>query len=241
MKIIAHRGGKVGKENSLEAFLAAIDMGADLVECDVRKTKDGAYVIFHDKGFKRLANSAAAVTDVTLGEMAEILGKSGRTVLTFDELAAGYHETTPILLHIKTAEADDALAERIANSALPIVAGVSSLQMLRCVSKYLPPERILAFMENRDLAKEYYDGGAGIIRLWENWLDRIKPADVKRICPDAKVFVMACRIDWQDTSEIVLSDMDGSGESLDKCLALGVDGVLMNDVQIALAWRKQQA
>jgi hypothetical protein len=35
--------------------------------------------------------------------------------------------------------------------------------------------------------------------------------------------------------------MDGSCESLDKCLALGVDGVLMNDMQIALAWRKQQA
>lgn len=238
MKIIAHRGGKVGKENSLEAFLAAIDMGADLVECDVRKTKDGAYVIFHDKGFKRLANSAAAVTDVTLGEMTEILEKSGRTVLTFDELAADYHEATPILLHIKTAEADETLARRIADSGLPIVVGVSSLEMLHCMAKYLPPERILAFMESHDLAKAYYDGGAGIIRLWENWLDRITPAEVKAICPNAKVFIMACRIDWKDTKEIALSDMDGSGESLDKCLALGADGVLMNDMQIALTWRK---
>ena len=238
MKIIAHRGGKVGKENSLEAFLAAIDMGADLVECDVRKTKDGAYVIFHDKGFKRLANSAAAVTDVNLGEMAEILEKSGRTVLTFDELVAVYHEVTPILLHIKTAEADETLARRIVDSGLPIVVGVSSLAMLHCMAKYLPPERILAFMESHDLAKAYYDGGAGIIRLWENWLDRITPADVKAICPNAKVFIMSCRIDWKDTKEIALSDMDGSGESLDKCLALGADGVLINDMQIALAWRK---
>ena len=49
---------------------------------------------------------------------------------------------------------------------------------------------------------------------------------------------MSCRIDWKDTKEIALSDMDGSGESLDKCLALGADGVLMNDMQIALTWRK---
>ena len=170
--------------------------------------------------------------------MAEILEKSGRTVLTFDELAAGYHEVTPILLHIKTAEADETLARRIVDSGLPIVVGVSSLAMLHCMAKCLPPERILAFMESHDLAKAYYDGGAGIIRLWENWLDRITPAEVKAICPNAKVFIMACRIDWKDTKEIALSDMDGSGESLDKCLALGADGVLMNDMQIALTWRK---
>ena len=238
MKIIAHRGGKIGKENSLEAFLTVAEMGVDMVECDIRKTKDGVYVIFHDKDFVRLAGDSATVTDVTFREMSEILEKSGRTVLTFDELAAGYHETTPILLHIKTTECDEELAQLVVNSNLPIVAGVSSMQMLRCMAKYLPPERILAFMESHDLAKAYYDGGAGIIRLWENWLTRITPAEVKAICPNAKVFIMACRIDWKDTKEIDLSDMDGSGESLDKCLALGADGVLMNDMQIALAWRK---
>lgn len=241
MKLIAHRGGKLGKENSLEAFLTVANMGADMVECDVRKTKDGVYVIYHDKDFVRLAGNRSAVTDVTLQEMTEILASSGHGVLTFDALAAGYHEATPILLHIKTLEADAELTERIVNSDLPIVAGVSSLEMLRSVSKYLPPERILGFMGEKDLAKQYYEGGAGIIRLWENWLDSVTPADVKNMCPGVQVFIMACNINWKTTKEITLCNMDGSSESLDKCHALGADGVLMNDMQIALSWRRQNS
>ena len=38
---------------------------------------------------------------------------------------------------------------------------------------------------------------------------------------------------------LTVANMDGSSESLDKCLKMGADGVLMNDVQLALAWRSQ--
>jgi glycerophosphoryl diester phosphodiesterase len=47
--IIAHRGA-VGpaRENTLEAFRRAIDLGADMIEFDVRRTRDGRHVIHHD-------------------------------------------------------------------------------------------------------------------------------------------------------------------------------------------------
>ena len=48
--IIAHRGAsKLEKENTLEAFQKAIDLGADVIELDVRQTKDGILAVFHDK------------------------------------------------------------------------------------------------------------------------------------------------------------------------------------------------
>lgn len=48
--VIAHRGasGLVQFENTLEAFQKAIEVGADSIECDVRKTKDNNIIINHN-------------------------------------------------------------------------------------------------------------------------------------------------------------------------------------------------
>lgn len=51
-QIIAHRGGAGNwAENSLEAFSHAAATGADLVELDVRTTRDDALVVHHDSTF----------------------------------------------------------------------------------------------------------------------------------------------------------------------------------------------
>lgn len=47
--VIAHRGASARhRENTVEAFVAAHDLGADGVELDVRRTADGALVVHHD-------------------------------------------------------------------------------------------------------------------------------------------------------------------------------------------------
>ena len=47
--VIAHRGASaVRKENTVEAFVEARRLGADMVELDVRRTRDGVLVIHHD-------------------------------------------------------------------------------------------------------------------------------------------------------------------------------------------------
>jgi glycerophosphoryl diester phosphodiesterase len=47
--VIAHRGAsKVRRENTVAAFEAAKGLGADMVELDVRRTRDDALVIHHD-------------------------------------------------------------------------------------------------------------------------------------------------------------------------------------------------
>ena len=47
--IIAHRGvTSPARENTLEAFQKAIELGADMIEFDVRRTKDLRIVVHHD-------------------------------------------------------------------------------------------------------------------------------------------------------------------------------------------------
>lgn len=49
-KIIAHRGvtGDGRAENTIEAFKKAIELGLDMVEFDVRRTKDNFLIVYHD-------------------------------------------------------------------------------------------------------------------------------------------------------------------------------------------------
>lgn len=50
MKVLAHRGGALGaRENTAAAFQAAVAAGADGFETDVRRTRDGALVLYHDR------------------------------------------------------------------------------------------------------------------------------------------------------------------------------------------------
>ena len=48
--IIAHRGASsLAKGNTVESFEKAITCGSDMVEFDVRKTKDSIFIVYHDK------------------------------------------------------------------------------------------------------------------------------------------------------------------------------------------------
>lgn len=53
--ILGHRGyRKKFPENSLLAFSKAYEYGADGIECDVQKSADGVYFVFHDVDFERM-------------------------------------------------------------------------------------------------------------------------------------------------------------------------------------------
>lgn len=48
-RIVAHRGASAeAPENTIEAFERAIELGADMIEFDVRRARDGRLVISHD-------------------------------------------------------------------------------------------------------------------------------------------------------------------------------------------------
>ncbi|MHB1629538.1 MAG: glycerophosphodiester phosphodiesterase [Bacilli bacterium] len=74
-KIIAHRG-VTGRypENTLPAFAAAIEAGADGVEFDVRFTGDGQLVVHHDAALGRVFSGNAALKLSTAHELRRLSG-----------------------------------------------------------------------------------------------------------------------------------------------------------------------
>jgi len=68
--VVAHRGDwRNFPENSVEAIRSAIKMGVDMVEIDIRKTKDGSLILMHDQSINRTTNGSGNVTDKTLEEL----------------------------------------------------------------------------------------------------------------------------------------------------------------------------
>lgn len=92
--VTSHRGySAAAPENTLPAFEAAIEAGADCAELDVQMTKDGVVVLTHDTNLKRTTGVDANVYDLTYAEIKALDAGSffgeeyaGTKIATLDEV-----------------------------------------------------------------------------------------------------------------------------------------------------------
>ncbi len=94
IKVVAHRGG-VGlgvPENTLPAIEKAIEAGAQVIEIDIRATKDGHLVLMHDETVNRTTDGRGRIDELTLDEVKALDAGSwyseefaGTKVLTLEE------------------------------------------------------------------------------------------------------------------------------------------------------------
>lgn len=110
--VIAHRGAwgaaapNAPAENTLEAFDAAIALGADMIELDVRRTSDGQLVVFHDARVKTVPTGSLSYdalrtrhTKTRPPLLTEVLARTkDRIALNLEIKEAGYIEDTIALL-----------------------------------------------------------------------------------------------------------------------------------------------
>ncbi len=71
--LVAHRGGSaLAPENTLPAFDLAATLGADAIETDVRLSRDGVVMVFHDEDTARLTGEPGAIEARTAAEIAAL-------------------------------------------------------------------------------------------------------------------------------------------------------------------------
>lgn len=69
----AHRGASTyTPENTMLAFYTGMYMGANGIETDVQRTKDGVLVLFHDKTVDRVTGGTGILSDYTYDELQKL-------------------------------------------------------------------------------------------------------------------------------------------------------------------------
>ena len=85
--VVAHRGDwRNFPENSLEAIDNAIKMGVDIVELDVKKTKDGELILMHDRTLNRTTTGKGLVSDNTLDDIRKLNLRNGCNIRTIHKV-----------------------------------------------------------------------------------------------------------------------------------------------------------
>lgn len=148
--ILAHRGCRArAPENSMVAFRLALEQGADVIETDLRITRDRVIVCMHDAKVDRTTDGTGRVDQLTWPEIKrlQVRGKNGlaysetrvpafvdvlealasRTYLALELKTPAFTQSADVKLLLKTLEDYDALDRVIVISF--------SQRALRCVEE----------------------------------------------------------------------------------------------------------
>jgi glycerophosphoryl diester phosphodiesterase len=144
--VIGHRGNRAfAPENTLPALLEAVARGADALEFDLRLSRDGRLVLFHDATLERTTDGLGELARHTLAELRQLDagakftrdgGRSfpwrgrGAGVPAFDDVIEALPRELPLIIELKTPSATEPLRQAIRRHALApriIVAGFDPL------------------------------------------------------------------------------------------------------------------
>jgi len=172
VKAIAHRGDPVGeRENTVPGFAAALALGADMIELDLRRTRDGEIVVLHDQTLDRLWRVNRSVGDLDLVEVQRISDGHLR-IPTFREVLAVVQ--LPLMVDFTRREVvEGALGAVLEAGALDRCLFVTgNVEALRILRDHSPEARIgltwiegpappLALLE--ELRAEYWNPMFGLV------------------------------------------------------------------------------
>jgi len=102
IRILAHRGYLVNTvpENTIPAFKAAIDHGADGIEFDIHLTSDRKFVCYHDDTLEKLGRKES-IKDLTEEELTTIVLKEGIYIPTLNEVIELFGNKTILNIEVK--------------------------------------------------------------------------------------------------------------------------------------------
>ncbi len=229
--IIAHRGFSAEYPgNSREGFEGAIAAGADLIETDVRMSRDNILVLAHDADIDVFSD----IQDLTAKELA------AQSFVSLAELLKMAKDRAGVLLDIKLDDADFPVlvlkeVERLGMED-QVVFGLRELAQVRRLRKSAPDVMILGFFRDYGEYPAFFAAGGDIARLWEEDID----AETLALARDASGGGRERPV-WVTTRLKALGEITGEIEPprLRKLMEMGIDGLLVNDPVQALGVRAE--
>lgn len=115
MKIIAHRGASgLALENTLPSIELANLLGVDSIEIDIRRTKDGHFVVCHDDDIYRISGIHKKISRSTLAQIQDITLLDGQSTVPTLKQAIETAKDTPLIIEVKITGAAKELANYLA-------------------------------------------------------------------------------------------------------------------------------
>lgn len=140
--VIGHRGNRAhAPENTLESFAQAVALGADALEFDLRLSRDGQLVVFHDATLERTSDGRGALERLTLAELQRLDAGAkfspdggasfpwrgrGVRISSFDQVIDALPRELPCIVELKTAATAEPLRRAVRRHGIErrvIVAG----------------------------------------------------------------------------------------------------------------------
>jgi glycerophosphoryl diester phosphodiesterase len=208
---ISHRGEHLRHpENTMAAYRAALEAGADFIETDVRTTSDGKLVIMHDGGVDRCTNGQGEVANMTFEEIRKLdagvkfgAAFAGTQVPTFEEVLEFARGKIGVYIDSKRISALDLVAAVRKYGMEDHVVVYGGMELQRGVQKLEPriqvmPEansveasaKFIQELHPRVIAFDARDFKDEIIALARQakagiYVDRLGPADTPESWEDA--------------------------------------------------------
>ena len=232
-KFCAHRGqSALMPENTLPAFAAALAMGADEIEFDVRLTKDGKMIVSHDPCLERISDGSGNLLDFTLEELKKLnIGvEHGWTVpfCTAEEVFEQFANKITFNIHLKEHGEDGYLIRELVKLAESYQATEhiyfsGSPDELKWMQEIAPeiPRNAIQFPEDTigifDMAKKY---DCFSVQFWlgmfdEELIEKLHDAGIN------------CNLYFADTLE-----------DYEKYFNMGIDTLLTNRMDLAAYYQK---
>ncbi len=233
-KFCAHRGvSALMPENTLPAFAAALALGADEIEFDVRLTKDNRLVVCHDPTLERISDGVGNVGNYTLAELKKLnVGiKCGWNVgfCTPEEVFEQFVNKLTFNIHLKQHGENGLIIRELLKltekySAFETVYFAGSPNELEWMQRIAPDIRRVAIQLPGDavgideMAEKYRCSGV------QFWLRRFDKTLIDKIHQAG----MWCNLFYAD-----------SEEDYKKYFEMGIDTLLTNRMDIAAGYKKK--
>ena len=214
--VVAHRGASAREvENSLAAFRAAMQLGADAVELDVHATADGTLIVHHDE-----AIAGRRIPQLTAQQVAELRLANGEPIPTLAHVLEAIGPRLQVFVEVKSLppKFDDRLLEALRRGPNPDAYAVHAFdhRIVRRLGARSPALRrgvLSASYPIRPLVA-LEDAGATVL-----WQERTL---VDRLLVDALHGAAMRLIVWTVDEPADMAQL----------LALGVDGICTNRPEI---------
>lgn len=213
--VIAHRGDSSrALENSTEAVRLALSLPADMIEVDIRKSRDNVLYVMHDKDTGRTADRNIDIEQSTSDEIAGVKLKNGEPIPVLMDILGLVSGKTGLNLEIKSAGAGGLCAGHLLGAGYrgPIL--ISSFHErevfdARRVMPGLVTSEIFDSFTIRDV-NGYKTKGYSVVSLRKKTVNE----ELVAACHERKIRVYVWTVDEED--------------EMKKFIAWGVDGIYSN-------------